>query len=460
MNVLLVEPGYKNKYPPLGLMKIAAFHKRRGDHVVFVKGLNKDLKSQIWDRIYLSTLFGFYWDATVAAINYYRDSVKKRRKFFIGGPMATLMSKELEESTGVTVIKGLLNRPGQIKLKREEEIDSIIPNYKILGEVDYEYPVHDAYLAYMTRGCVRKCPFCAVPIIEPEYSGYVPLKEKLQVIAKKYGEKKDLMLLDNNVLASDSFSKIIDEIVESGFYKGAKLGKRNRYVDFNQGIDLRLLTKEKMAQLARLPIKPLRIAFDHYSLKDSYIQKVEWAAEYGLLNLSNYILYNFKDTPREFYERLKVNIELNERLGTKIFSFPMKYVPLTAKDRKFVGENWTPKYLRGIKCVLQATHGVVGPKRKFFEYAFGSNFKEFLRLLLLPEDYIIYRAQNEQRAIQWAKEYDALSEPEVKLFNELVLNNKFDNPPDSLPRKVQAILLHYHVAHARHKKHAVPGVLI
>lgn len=51
--------------------------------------------------------------------------------------------------------------------------------------------------------------------------------------------------------------------------------------------------------------------------------------------------------------------------------------------------------LRGIQCILNATHGVVGPKRKFFEAAFGKNIKEFMKLLLMPDDYIIYREDHE-----------------------------------------------------------------
>ncbi|MBI4377921.1 MAG: cobalamin-binding domain-containing protein, partial [Nitrospinae bacterium] len=106
-------------------------------------------------------------------------------------------------------------------------------------------------------------------------------------------------------------------------------------------------------------------------------------------------LFNYKDDiPEDFYERLKINVELNERLGTKIFSFPMKYIPVTHKDRKFVGKHWNPRYLRGIQCILNATHGVVGPKRKFIEAAFGKNINEFKKLLLMPDDYIIYREEH------------------------------------------------------------------
>ena len=48
LKVLLIEPNYSNKYPPIGLMKIATYHKMLGHEVVFYKG---DLKQFIIDRI-------------------------------------------------------------------------------------------------------------------------------------------------------------------------------------------------------------------------------------------------------------------------------------------------------------------------------------------------------------------------------------------------------------------------
>ena len=62
-NVLLIEPGYKNKYPPLGLMKIAAYHGPFGkrDNVVFVKWEGDPrIKERRWDRVYVTTLFSSY----------------------------------------------------------------------------------------------------------------------------------------------------------------------------------------------------------------------------------------------------------------------------------------------------------------------------------------------------------------------------------------------------------------
>jgi len=423
MKILLVEPAYQNKYPPLGLMKISTFHKMRGDAVTFVKGKNPTYHAQKWDRIYITTLFSFYWKQTIETIKYYSNSVKKKDSIFIGGPMATIMADEIEAELGIKVSRGLLNVAGKLGLKNDHTIDNLIPDYSILDQIEYKYPVNDAYFLYATRGCVNKCPFCAVPTIEPEFVGYIPIKTRIEGIKSLYNEKTNLMLLDNNVLASKQFDTIIDEIKEAGFYKGAKFGKKLRYIDFNQGIDARLLTKEKMARLAEVAIRPLRIAFDNVKFKDIYSQKVRWASEAGITHLSNYILFNFEDTPEDLYERLKINIDLNEECGAKIFSFPMKYVPIKNRDRKFVGAHWTPKYLRGLQCILNATHGVVGPKRHFFETAFGKNYAEFKQILLMPENYILERSRYTDKARNWSEMLSKLS-PEAKTNALDIISNQ------------------------------------
>jgi len=444
VKVLLMEPSYKNKYPPLGLMKLSAFHKQRGDEVFFVKGLDKKVRGQLWDRIYITTMFSFHWAETVKTIKYYEFSVRDPQNFFIGGPMATLMADEIQRETGFDPVKGLLNEKGKLGLAGDHEVDSMIPDYSILDEIDYKYPTSNAYFTYMTRGCVRKCPFCAVPTIEPFFVEYIPLMKQIQMINEKYGEKKDLLLLDNNVLASPKLDQIIDEIKEAGFHKGAKWNNSLRHVDFNQGIDLRLLTKAKMKRLAELPIYPLRIAFDHIALKDKYIEKIEWAAEHDFKRLSNYILYNYKDTPEEFYDRLRINVELNERLGTQIYSFPMKYIPVTNKDRNFVGKRWTPKYLRSIQCILQATHGVVSPRKEFFEAAFGRSIKEFKKLLIMPADYIIYREDHKNNGTaKWNDLLSSLGPNQKKDFMKIVNENRFEIGISSKYPKVNGLLSHY-----------------
>ena len=85
-NILLMEPGYKNKYPPLGLMKIAAYHRAKNDSVFFAKGINYDLLNSRWDRIYVTTLFSFEFKRIAEQIDFaIRCANGQHNRVFVGG---------------------------------------------------------------------------------------------------------------------------------------------------------------------------------------------------------------------------------------------------------------------------------------------------------------------------------------------------------------------------------------
>lgn len=451
MKILLVEADYRNKYPPLGLMKISAYHKNNGDEVFFAKGKYKELKEQKWDRIYVTTLFTFYYKKTIDVIKYYYKSVANPADLHVGGIMATLLADDLRKEAsiaGITIRLGLLKQPGMLG-NEQTAVDFITPDYSIIDNVkneylNYEYEVQNAYITSTTKGCIRKCKFCAVSTLEPTYCQYIDIKAQIQEINELYGEKRNLMLMDNNILASPQLEQIVEDLVTLGFGRGNKSYEKKyktksvmqtRYVDFNQGTDARLLTEKTITQLAKLEVKPLRIAFDHADNENVRIYKeAQWlAARHGFKNLSNYVLFNFHDTPKELYDRLRINIELNkafieEDLDTSIWSFPMKYMPFVGvhrTDRKFIGENWNAKMLRGVQCILNATHAVVGPKEEFFNHAFGENYEEFEELIYMPEKYITRRKDNEENIQKWKNKYRNLSENEKRDFVELVRDNSF-----------------------------------
>lgn len=420
-NILLVEPGYRNKYPPLGLMKIAQYHGPQGkrDNVRFVKGEDQSAYETAWDRVYITSLFSFEWERTARSIDYALDLVGgQAHRVFVGGIAASLMhEKFLEEPKwrGVRFIQGLLGKAPAISLcldPFEEElyaddvngkpIEDLVPDYSILDDIEYKYPVSDAYFTYTSRGCVRKCAFCGVPKLEGGQRDTHSLTEVVEGVARLYGEKRDLILMDNNVVASANFKDTIAEIIDLGFERGATL-KRGRYelqrrVDFNQGVDARILCKDPMylQQLSRIALKPLRIAFDHLGVKKPYEQAIRYAADAGLSELSNYMLYNFHDSPNDLFERMRLNVSLNEELGIRIFSFPMRYQPVTRPDRGHVGKNWNSYYLRSMQVILQATHGIVSGAPDFFKKAFGDTYEEFEGILLRPHHYIFNRYWYEQ----------------------------------------------------------------
>jgi len=439
--ILLVEPAYKTKYPPLGLMKISTYHKMKGDDVFFVKGRNTAVQYQYWDRVYIGTLFTWTWKETIETIKFYRATLfNYTDKCYVGGILASLLPDDLFNETGIQPVEGLLNDPKKIDQDDDVIIDDLPPDYEILKQVEnanFEYSNTDSYLGYTTRGCVRKCVFCAVRTFEPTFIPYVDIKKVVKGIVAGSGEKQNLILMDNNVLASPEFDRIIDDIKQLGFLKGATFGetKRKRIVDYNQGLDARYLDEGKMRRLAEIPLEPMRLAFDSIKLKEVYLKAVRLAHAYGQKEMSNYILYNYDDQPEDFYERLRINVDLNEEFKddatkTSIYSFPMRYIPLDAKDRDVDTGNgyWNKKYLRAVQVILNVMRGPVMPGKQFFIQAFGRDAEEFKAIMSMPEEFIRNRLVSNWRDIdsvearwmpyvkEWMSEFVRLSSADKDLL--------------------------------------------
>jgi hypothetical protein len=408
-------------------MKIAAYHGPHGkrDHVRFVKGEDTSVLSMAWDRVYVTTLFSFEFPKIAQTIDFALKVANGHAdKVFVGGIAASLMPEQFVDVPrwrGVRFIKGLLAEAPAVSLQLDsfsEElysddisstpIEDLIPDYAILQQVDYEYPVRDAYFAYASRGCIRKCSFCGVPKLEGPQRDAESITGLVRAIEQRHGTKKDLILMDNNVTASERFREIIAEIRDLGFARDAKLMRGRipvqRRVDFNQGVDARILCKDSMylRELSSICLSPLRIAFDHLGLKQPYERAVRYAHEFGLKSMSNYMLYNFHDDPADLFERMRLNVTLNEALDLRIWSFPMRFQPTNLPHRLHVGEKWTRYQLRSMQIILQATHGVVSGAPDFFKRAFGDTYQDFEALLWRPHHYIFNR--------DWYEKYDGAAE--------------------------------------------------
>jgi hypothetical protein len=99
---------------------------------------------------------------------------------------------------------------------------------------------------------------------------------------------------------------------------------------------------------------------------------------------------------------MRLNVALNEELGIRIWSFPMRYQPTNLPDRSYVGEKWTRYQLRSMQTILQATHGIVSGEPDFFKRAFGNTSADFEALLLWPHRYIFNR--------DWYEKWDGVPE--------------------------------------------------
>lgn len=465
MRVLLVEPQYRRQglredleavdtpsehngrsripadnslwYPPLGLMKLARFHNDRGDEVKFVSGCDAKVASlpdlfspgARWDRVYIATLFTFNWDTIVRTISFYKQAVGGTvQNIFIGGIMASLMPQDLFEETGIYPITGILNSPSQIRLSRNEIIDQMVPDYEILDP--RKYAINETYYGYTSRGCVNQCSWCGVPKIEPTFVPYIDIKPMIRSLREKHGDKPYLKLMDNNVLASPKLEKIISDLEELGYGRNCfteARPARQRIVDFNQGLDASYLDERRMKLISKLNLRPMRIAFDRASEKMQYIKAAMLAQSYGVTDFSNYMLYNWKDNPRDLYERLVVNIRLNEesRKAKKkgfvsIYSYPMRFAPIekegsNSANRKrdvFRGEDagnrnwlddatWTQRFVRNIEIMKGAAHGAISPTPALAWRTIGKSYEEFLTNLYMPERLLRNRSKHERHVYRF-----------------------------------------------------------
>lgn len=200
MNIGLTDIDGHN-FPNLALMKLSAWHKAHGDSVEWA-----DPMFGRYDILYQSKVFGF----TPDDLNIYRaDEIIK------GG-------------TGY----------GDLSMVLSEEVEHMCPDYGLYGITDKAY-------GFLTRGCIRKCRWCVVPQKEGGIKAHADIEEFL-------AGRRMAVLMDNNVLAHEWGISQIEKII--------RLGIR---VDFNQGLDARLITPGIARLLAQVKwIKRIRLACD------------------------------------------------------------------------------------------------------------------------------------------------------------------------------------------------------
>lgn len=200
-------------------MKISAYYKQAGYNVDwFIPSLNT-----IYDKVFYSKIFAFTKKETA-----YMPNVE------MGG-------------TGFDIYK-----------KLPDDIDNIYPDYSI-------YPSCDYAVGFITRGCIRDCKQCVVPKKE----GYIKPYKKVEEIARKDTNK--IIFLDNNILASSFGLAEIEYLADS-----------NYRIDFNQGLDARLIDDNVAKLLVKVKwLKYIRFSCDTKSMLDIVLKSAELLKKYG-----------------------------------------------------------------------------------------------------------------------------------------------------------------------------------
>ena len=304
MRVLLVEPEYYTRYPPLGLLKLSSYYKHQGDEVEFHRGNKPAWRAP--HRVLITSLFTYSWAPVHSAVEYYRD-LYPRAKIILGGIYATLMP-EHAALAGAGVHAGLFM-----------DAERYVPDYTLV-------PDWDSSIMFGTRGCVRKCAFCAVPRLEGKTWG--PAQGIRDLVWP--GHKK-AVLWDNNILAVPNWKDVVAELKELDVD-----------VDFNQGLDARFVTDEVAQELAGLKLYPIRMAYDIPNERKALERAIPALEQAGFRrrNIMVYTLFNFMDTPEDFLQRV-INL-----LSWGVVSYPMRYEPLNSLVKnKYVSPHWTAEQL-------------------------------------------------------------------------------------------------------------------
>lgn len=226
----------------------------------------------------------------------------------LGGIYATLMPEHAKLADVDKVHVGLFN-----------EAERYMPDYSLV-------PEWKSSIMFGTRGCIRKCAFCAVPKLEGKTWG--PAQSITDLVDPRH---REVVLWDNNVLGVPNWRDIVDELRELDVK-----------VDFNQGLDARLIDSEVARKLRQLRIDPIRMAYDIPSERNALMRAIPALEDAGFhkRKMHVYTLYNFMDSPDDFLKRV---IDL---LEWGVVSYPMRYEPLNSLVKnKYISPHWTPERL-------------------------------------------------------------------------------------------------------------------
>ena len=237
-----------HNFPNLALMKISAWHKKQGDTVEWAFPLDH------YDIVYQSKVFD---DTYSSDINWYPNA-----------------DKVIKGGTGYGLSTNL-----------PDEIEHIYPDYAL-----YPNLAKGKAYGFLTRGCPRGCKFCIVAEKEGRRS------YKVADLKEFWKDQKNIVLLDPNILACREHPDLLRQLIES-----------KAYVDFNQGLDIRLTNEENIALINQVKVKQIHFAWDNANddLKLYFERYKELATHkphgnYGMV----YCLTNFGSTMEENLYRI------------------------------------------------------------------------------------------------------------------------------------------------------------
>ena len=299
MKVGLLDTDYR-KFPNIALMKISAYHKAKGDDVEWYLPF-----SDRYDVVYQSKVFSNTPDYDVV-IN--SDKVIKGGS---GYAIKLINGKEVYDKSKDQPLPN--------------EIEHCFPDYSLYGITDTAY-------GFLTRGCPRGCDFCIVAKKEGQRS------VKMADLNEFWNGQKNIVLCDPNILACKDWADLLGQLAKS---------KAN--IDFNQGLDARLLTEDKIDALNQCKVKVIHFAWDRYQDRDKILPKLELYAKKSKRKPHShngivYTIVNFNTTFEQDLERIYTLRELG------YWAYVMIYDKEHCADKYKKLQRWVNNRIIFAKC--------------------------------------------------------------------------------------------------------------
>lgn len=263
MKVGLIDVDSHN-FPNLPLMKLSAWHKAQGDSVEWYQ----PLFSGHMDRVYMSKIFSFTPD-----YEYFIDADEIIR----GG-----------SGYCIQIINGKEVYDADRDETLPDEVEHIFPDYSLYPEL-----TKDTAYGYLTRGCPRNCGFCHTTQKDGCKS------KKVADVNEFWNGQKNIVLLDQNILACPDHIELLDKLIDTG-----------SRIEFNGGLDIRLINDRNIEKIKQLKLKCIHFAFDRYSDKDVVMKNLKLFKDATGYDKNNgrimvYVLCNYDTTLEQDIERIQ-----------------------------------------------------------------------------------------------------------------------------------------------------------